>query len=143
MIFSSIAKGVSFYTPGGIGIVDVKDVVKAMMILMTNPIVNESYVLVGKNIYYKELLSEISLRLNRKAPNKKVSKWILTIISKLDWLLAFLIGKNQKLPISTVHSLYRTSFYDGSKIMNELNFNFTPYKETLERVAKNFLNKNK
>ncbi len=74
VIFNSVAKGIPFYTSGGIGIVDVKDVVKAMILLMHNQVVSESFVLVGKNIYYKELLSEIALNLKKKSPNKKAPK---------------------------------------------------------------------
>jgi dihydroflavonol-4-reductase len=141
VIFNSVAKGIPFYTSGGIGIVDVKDVVKVMVLLMHNQVVNESFVLVGKSIYYKELLSEIALNLNQKPPNKKAPKWVLILFSKFDWMFALLLGKSQKLPKSTVRSLYKISFYDSSKIVNELNFSFTPYKDTLARVAQNYLNK--
>ena len=35
-IFRTISKGLRYYTPGGVSIVDVKDVVKAMIILTTS-----------------------------------------------------------------------------------------------------------
>jgi dihydroflavonol-4-reductase len=141
VIFNSVAKGIPFYTSGGIGIVDVKDVVKAMILLMHNQVVSESFVLVGKNIYYRELISEIALSLKKKSPNKKAQKWVLMLFSKFDWMFALLLGKSQKLTKSTVRYLYKISFYDSSKIVNELNFSFTPYKDTLARVTKNYLNK--
>jgi|TARA_R110002110_G_scaffold368933_3_gene578976 nucleoside-diphosphate-sugar epimerase len=140
VLFNRVAKGISFYTPGGIGIVDVKDVVEAMILLMNDEVVSESFVLVGKNIYYKELLSEIAVSLNKKSPNKKAPKWILMTFSKFDWLLGLLLGKSRKLTKSTVNSLYRTSFYNSSKIENEFGFSFIHYKDTLARVAKNYLN---
>jgi hypothetical protein len=115
--------------------------VKAMLLLMQGQVVNESFVLVGKNISYRELLSEIALNLNKKAPNKKVSKWVVRAISNIDWALSFLLGRDQKLPKSTVNTLYKTSFYNSSKITNELNFNFISHKETLLRVAKNYMSR--
>lgn len=143
VIFNSVAKGIPFYTSGGVGIVDVQDVVKAMILLMHNQVVDESFILVGKNIYFKELLSEIALNLERKSPIKKVPKWVLMLLSKFDWLFALLLRKSQKLPKSIVRSLYNISFYDNSKIVNELNFSFTSYEDTLRRVAENYLkNKN-
>ena len=142
LIFNSVNKGIPFYTSGGIGIVDVQDVVRAMILLMQNPVVNESYVLVSKSIYYKELLSEIAQNLNLKPPKMKASKWVLLLFSKLDWIVGSIFRTTQKLPRSTVNSLYKISFYDASKIENELNFRFTPYQQTLARVAKNYLNKN-
>jgi dihydroflavonol-4-reductase len=141
LIFNSVAKGVPFYTSGGIGIVDVQDVIKVMVLLMHSQVVNESFILVGKNIYYRELLSEIAVNLNKKPPNKKAPKWALMLISKFDWIFALLLGTSQKLPRSTVRSMYKIAFYDSSKVVNKLNFSFTSYKDTLAQVSKNYLNK--
>ena len=141
LIFNSVDKGISFYTPGGVGIVDVKDVAKAMLQLMQSQVVNESFVLVGENIYYREFLSEIALNLHKKPPTKKIQKWVLLLVSSVDSFFALLLGKNQKLPKSTVRSLYKTAFYDSEKISNALNFSFVSSKETLARVAKDFLRK--
>ncbi|RMA66347.1 NAD-dependent epimerase/dehydratase family protein [Ulvibacter antarcticus] len=141
IIFKSVAKGIPFYTIGGIGIVDVQDVVKVMIALMKSPVKNERFVLVSKSIYYKELLTEIALQLNKKPPRKKAAKWVLTVFSKLDWLSHILFRSKRKLLKSTVNSLYKISFYDACKIEKELDFQFTPYPKTLERVSKNFLKK--
>ena len=140
IIFKSVAKGIPFYTSGGIGIVDVQDVVKIMISLMMSPIRSERYVLISKNILYKELFSEVAIHLNRRPPKKKAKKWMLLILSKLDWTSNKIFGTRRSLIKSTVLSLYKRSNYDASKIERELDFSFTPYKQTLERVAKNYLN---
>ena len=141
MMFHRVTNGISFYTSGGIGIVDVQDVVKAMLLLMQGQVVNESFVLVGKNISYRELLCEISLSLNNRSPKRKAPKWLLSTISNIDWMLSFVLRRDQKLPKAAVRSLYKTSFYDNSKIVAELNFDFTLYKETIKRVALNYMNR--
>ncbi len=142
VILKSVAKGIPFYTSGGIGIVDVQDVVKAMILLMQNSINNQSYILVGKSIYYKELLSELAIHLGKKPPKKKASKWLLITFSKIEWLVSTVFRKKRSLFTSTVHSLYKISFYDTTKIETDLNYSFTPYKSTLTRVAKNYVNRN-
>jgi nucleoside-diphosphate-sugar epimerase len=142
VILKSVAKGIPFYTSGGIGIVDVQDVVKAMILLMQNPIKNQNYILVGKSLYYKELLSELALQLGKKTPKKEAPKWLLMSFSKIDWLVSAVFRKKRSLLKTTVRSLYKISFYDTSKIETELNFSFTPYKETLARVAKDYLKHN-
>jgi nucleoside-diphosphate-sugar epimerase len=138
-IIRSSAKGIPYYTSGGIGIVDVEDLVRAMILLMQSKLVNQRYVLVGKSIYYKELLSELAINLNKKPPKKQAAKFWLMAFSKLDWLSNKILGTRRVLQKSTVRSLYNISFYDASKIANDLNFRFTPYKTTLERVTKNYL----
>ncbi len=142
VVLKSVAKGIPFYTSGGIGIVDVQDVAKAMTLLMQNSISNQSYILVGKSIYYKELFSELAVHLSKKPPKKKVPKWLLMAFSKADWLLSIIFRTKRRLLKATVHSLYKLSFYNTSKVETDLNFSFIPYKETLARVAKNYMKHN-
>jgi hypothetical protein len=56
-------------------------------------------------------------------------------------MLSFVLRRDQKLPKAAFRSLYKTSFYDNSKIVAELNFDFTLYKETIKRVALNYMNR--
>jgi len=137
-IFRTISKGLRYFTPGGVSIVDVKDVVKVMINLTSSPIKNEAYILVAKNIYYKELLTKISDGLNKKPPNKTIAKWIMISFANLDWFFYKIFKIKRKLLKATVRSLYRNSFYDASKIEKEIDFKFTPIHKTIERVTKNY-----
>ncbi|GHC46333.1 NAD-dependent epimerase/dehydratase family protein [Ulvibacter litoralis] len=141
VILKSVAKGIPFYTPGGIGIVDVRDVVTVLISLMKKAVINERYILVGKTVSYKDFLTELATNLHQKPPTKKASKWLLTIFAALDSVVSTLFGTKRKLLKTTITSLYNFSIYDTSKIEKELNFTFTPYKETIARVATNYLQK--
>lgn len=141
VILKSVAKGIPFYTSGGIAIVDVRDVVTVMTKLMKSSIANERYILVGQSIYYKEFLTELAIHLHKKPPTKEAPKWVLRILAALDGFAYTVFGKKRTLSKTTVESLYTCSFYDTSKIEKELNFTFTPYKETISRVAHNYLQK--
>ncbi len=141
-IVKSVYNGLRFYTSGGVGIVDVRDVVKSMILLMQSSINNDHFILVGKNVTYKELLSQLAKDLKKEPPKKAISKSKLLLLSKLDWLSNKLFGKNRRLLKATVNSLYQTSFYDASKVKEAINFTFTPFTETTQTVAKHFLNKN-
>lgn len=135
-IVSSVARGVPFYTTGGVGIVDVLDVVKAMIDLMESEVVNQRFVLVAQNITYKDMLVGLSEHLNRKPPKRSIAKWKLVGLSKLDWLSAKLLGSKRRLLRSMVESLYTMSNYDASKIQKEINFEYTPVETTFERVTR-------
>ncbi|PKA82663.1 nucleoside-diphosphate-sugar epimerase [Ulvibacter sp. MAR_2010_11] len=138
IIFKRASKNTSYYTSGGTGIVDVRDVVKAMIALMNSPVVNKNFVLVAKNIYYKELLSELAVLFNKNPPFKQLSKNILTFLRILDGFSSRLFGSRRHLVKSTVRSLCKVSFYDGSKIEGEVDFTYTPHQETLRRIAEAF-----
>lgn len=137
-IFRTIAKGLKFYTPGGIGIVDVKDVVKAMVYLTKSELKNQAYILVGGNILYKKLLTKISNKLHRKAPKLLISKTLMLSFANFDWVLNKLFKTRRKLLKSTVRNLFKRSFYDSSKITTTTNFNFRDLDKTIERVAGNY-----
>jgi len=137
-IFRTIAKGLKFYTPGGIGIVDVKDVVKVMIYLTKSKLKNQAYILVGENILYKKLLTKISNKLHRKAPKLLISKTLMLSFANFDWVLNKLFKTRRKLLKSTVRNLFKRSFYDSSKITTTMNFNFRDLDKTIERVAENY-----
>jgi nucleoside-diphosphate-sugar epimerase len=135
IIFKRVAKGIPFYFGGGIGVVDVKDVVLIMQQLMESGCTNEKYILVESNVSYQQLLTQISTSLGKKPPMKEAPKWILSVLSQLDWFSATFFGTKRRLLKSTVNSMYTESFYDASKIKKELSYTFTPFEETVVRVA--------
>ncbi len=138
-ILRSASKGIKYYTSGGIGIVDVQDVVKAMVLLMNSPIKNEHYILVSKNISYREFLSKIAFNLNKKEPTQLIAKWVMMVFSSVDWFSNKLFKTRRKLINATVRTLYKKRSYDGSKIENNLDFQYRNYEKTIERVSRNYL----
>ncbi|OAB79969.1 NAD-dependent epimerase/dehydratase family protein [Cochleicola gelatinilyticus] len=141
VILKMIAKELPFYTSGGMGFVDVRDVVSVLIQLMNSTIAEERFILVGENLHYKELLSEIATLQNKKIPKKRIAQWKLMLFCNLDWAWSALFGGKRKLLKATVRSMYTVSFYDATKVKETLAFSFTPYQQTLQRVNKAFLEK--
>lgn len=135
IITSLGSKGIPFYPSGSMGIVDVQDVVKAMLLLMASEVINERYILVGENISYKEILSKLAILFSKKPPAKKLSKGLMMFFSKIDWLLNKFFGIKRKLVKATVLSMFSISRYDSSKIKHQFGFEFTPMDETLDRIV--------
>ena len=138
VIVKMVANGTKYYTSGGVAIVDVQDVVKAMIMLMESEIKNEQFILAGENFNYKELLSKLANALEVKPPFKFIPKWKLDLVRRLDWLSARLTGSRRRLLKATVNSMYNESYFDGGKITRFLDFKYTPTTETLERIGKNY-----
>ena len=135
VIVSLGASGIPFYPSGAMGIVDVKDVVRAMMELMNSEIKNEQFILVGENISYKELLSRLAPLFGKKPPTKKLSQTIMFFLSGMDWLSNKLFNTKRRIVKATVRSMFTISIYDTFKIKNTIGFQFTPTEETLKRIA--------
>ncbi len=130
------SSGIPFYPSGGMGVVDVQDAAKAMILLMDSSTKNEQFILVGENITYKELLSKLAPLFGKKPPSKKLSKTIMFFLSNAEWLLSKIFGKKRKLFKATISSMFKTSFYDASKVKSNLKFQFTPLEVTLERITR-------
>ncbi|MBT0606859.1 NAD-dependent epimerase/dehydratase family protein [Aequorivita echinoideorum] len=135
-IVSIGASGIPYYPSGGMGVVDVEDVAKAMILLMNSTIENRQYILVGNNILYKELISKLAQRFHKKPPTKKLSSNVMLFLSALEWFFARIFGWSQKLQNHNVKSMFKKSFYDASRIQKDLDFKFTHIDETLDRIAK-------
>ncbi len=138
-ILRTVNKGVKYFTTGGVGMVDVQDVAKAMVLLLKSDLKNDHFILVGKNISYREFLSKIADNLNKKAPQKTISKKLMIAFASVDWFSNKIFRTKRKLLKATVRSLYNQSFYDASKIERAIDFTYTPYQKTIERVCRNYL----
>ncbi len=136
IIISLGASGIPFYPSGAMGIVDVQDVVKAMILLMDSETKNKQFILVGENLTYKNLLSKLATLFGKKPPTKKLSKRLMFFLSGIDWLSNKLFRTKRGFVKANVRSMFTSSLYDASKIKNELDFQFTPTEETLKRVTK-------
>ncbi len=136
LIIALGGNGIPFYPAGAMGMVDVKDVIKAMVQLMESDIKNERFILVGENISYRKLLSELAPLFGKKPPKWKLSKTLMFFLSFVDWLSQKVFQTKRRIPKATVRSMFTTSRYDATKIKKALAFKFTPASETFERVAK-------
>ena len=65
-IFKRVNRESPFYTNGRIALVDINDVVKAMVLLMNSNIKNERFILVSENITQKKFLDKIAIKMNKK-----------------------------------------------------------------------------
>ena len=135
IITSLGSRGIPFYPTGGMGFVDVQDVVKAMISLMDSQIKNKQYVLVSENVTFKEILTRLAVLYGKKPPTKKLSKSLMFFLSGIDWLSSNIFGTKRKLTRATVRSMFSSPLYDSSKISDELGFEFTGVEETLKRIV--------
>ena len=135
IIISLGASGIPFYPSGAMGIVDVQDVVKTMILLMNSEVKNEQFILVGENLTYKDLLTRLAPMFDKKPHTKKLPKNIMFFLSGMDWLSNKLFNTKRRIVKATVRSMFTISLYDMFKIKNTLGFQFTPTEETLKRVV--------
>ena len=135
-LFTTIAKGFPFYTEGVNGFVDVKDVVRAMIMLMENNKFGQRYCLNGALISYKELFSLMADNFKVKAPYIKVGKTLSKIAWRVFWILGKLQRKKPLITKETARTATRIYSYSSNKIVKDLNFKFTPIEESIKEICR-------
>ncbi|WP_397364481.1 NAD-dependent epimerase/dehydratase family protein [Olleya sp. R77988] len=131
-------KGMKYYPSGSSGYVDVFDVVKVMTQLMQSSIKNKRYILVAENRSFKDFIYKIASLLRVKAPKKEVSKFLLGIGWRLDWLKHKLTGKRRQLSKQTAYSVMSKTQYSNQKIKTDLNYTFKSVDDSLKATSSFF-----
>ncbi len=137
--FKTASKGYPFYPPGGSGFITVSDVTRTMVNLMNSKITGERFILVAKNLTYKEILSRITLAMDKKAPNKELKMWHLQFGKFGDQIRSIITGKARTITNSTIYGLQHPTKFDNSKAKDALKFEFEPLEETIKFTAKLFI----
>ncbi len=137
-LFANIANGFKFYTNGTNGFVDVKDVAKAMVTLAESNITNERFLLVSENKTYKEIFDCMAENLGVKKTSielkKKFEKFYIFIVKLIN-----IFKLNSTITPETVRTSLSKHNYSNAKIKAAIGFEFTPTKNTIAEVSKQYL----
>lgn len=141
-IFNTVYKGLSFFTKGSTGYVDVRDVTKAMIGLMNSSVRNQRFILSAANLTYEELFLKIAKALRVKAPKYHAGRWLTLIGWRINHLFSFVTQKPAKLNKNTHTSAHKKTRYSGAKITKTINFEYFHIQETINFVADKYLASN-
>jgi nucleoside-diphosphate-sugar epimerase len=137
-LFSQMYNGFQFYTEGITGFVGVKDVVKAMILLMNSEVKNERFILVSENKTYKEVFFLIADAFGVKRPSKKIKVWQTTVLWRISSILAVFTKKTPLLSKYSAKSAHEVSKYSSEKIKQTHNFQFEEIQRVVKDVCTNF-----
>jgi len=142
-LFQTVSKGMKFYTSGGTGFVDVRDVSRAIIQLLSSTewenLKNQRFVLSAENISYRDLFGQIAVALQQPQPTVFANRLLLQLGWRGSRLVSLLTGKQPTLTRETARSAARTTLYDGSKITRTIDFAYTPIDRTIQEIGKIFL----
>jgi dihydroflavonol-4-reductase len=132
-LFKSVYNEFKWYTEGISGFVDVRDVARAMILLMNSNITGERFILNAENLSYKELFSLMAKYFGKNPPPKKVTPFMAEIVWRLEAIKSSITGKKHLLTKETARTAQATVKYNNSKILNALpGFHFTPVANSIE-----------
>lgn len=145
-IFRVMHRGMKFYTTGGNGYVDIRDVVDAMVFLMEEERFgkskNQRYLLNGENLTFFDLFSKISKLYGKPAPKYRTPGWVLSIAWRVLAIYALVTRKPAQITRETVASAMKVTLFDGSKISRQFGFKYRPLEEAIEHTASIYMREN-
>lgn len=138
-MFKTILDGMKFYTKGVTGFVDVRDVVKVMVLLMGErnfeSAKNQRYLLNAENLSYQNVFSQIAVALGKPRPKYFAPALLLKFVWRAAKLDSLITGKPAMLTRETVANSNTVYNFDGSKITKQFNFEYRPISETIQQTA--------
>lgn len=119
-----------FYPSGGVNVIDIRDVVVAILMAMKVGKSGERYILAGENLLIKDLFKIIAQQAGVNPPKLYLPRWALHGLGGLGDVLNKLGLKG---PISSENAWTSTLFhwFDSSKAKRELNLKPRPAIEAL------------
>lgn len=138
-MFKTIWDGLKFYTKGITGFVDVRDVVKAMVLLMEEKnfetAKNQRYLLNAENLSYQDVFFQIADALEKPRPKYFASNLLLQFVWRAAKSVSLLTRKPALITRETVANSNVIYKFDGSKIAKQFNFEYRPISETIQQTA--------
>lgn len=138
-IFPLCYKGQLFYTEGKAGYIDVIDAANMMIQLMAQQKFNERYILVEGCYDYKLVLSSIHSLFGKKEPSIKAEKGLLLLAQWASKLKHLFVPNSEVITKEIAQALLNTQVYDNAKVKTHLNYTFTPFKNTVQRICQDYL----
>ncbi len=142
-MFQEVWKGLRFYPIGSSGFVDVRDVALLAIKLMESDQIKERFIINNENCNYLEFFSEVAKKLNKKAPDIKVSPILTGLAWRLDWLRSKFTGRPHLITKETANLVSNTFHYDNSKSIQAFDYRYIPFEKTLMDIADQFIESKK
>jgi nucleoside-diphosphate-sugar epimerase len=130
-LFSTIGKGLKFYTNGANAFVDARDVSSIMVLLMNSSIQNERFLCVGENMKFRVLFKKIAEAMAILPPRIEASKLMTSIAWRVMKIGSFFTRKPAKITSESARASHRTMRYSNKKIKDYLEFDFTPIDKSI------------
>ena len=130
-LFKRANKAPKYFPPGGSGFVTISDVVSIMTSLMKSDILNERFIVISKNLTYRDILEKLTKAMKKEPPRKQIPGWVLEVLWRLDWSWSLFTNSKRQLTSASVFSLKNRTLYSNAKVIESLDFQFEPLEKTI------------
>ena len=143
MLFKQVWRGLSFYTSGTNGFVDVRDVANVMIQLMKGTIKSNRFILCSESIPFKKTFDYIADALGKKKVYIKIGPFISAISWRVAKIISIICRKPPLITKEIVLAGNSISVYENKKIKTTLNYKFKSVEQSCKDFSMLFLKEHK
>jgi nucleoside-diphosphate-sugar epimerase len=133
-----------FYPAGATGFVDVEDVARLSILLMQGNYNGERFIAVSENRRFKQYFEAIAQALNVEPPKKQLNRFTSSVFYNMDALLSFFNQQRKRGYTKESAKVAMENFnYSNQKIKENINYQFVPLEQTLQKTVKEYKNGNR
>ncbi|HMD00694.1 MAG TPA: NAD-dependent epimerase/dehydratase family protein [Ferruginibacter sp.] len=141
-IFKSVYEEFPWYSEGTTGFVDVRDVAKAMIMLMESDISAERFIISAEDRSFKDVFGLIAKEFHKKPPHKKVTPTLASIVWRLEAIKSRFTGKDPLVTKETAKTALAKVHFDNNKLKKFFpDFSYRPLEETIKDTCAAFQQK--
>lgn len=138
-MFKTVWDGMKFFTRGITGFVDVRDVVKAMILLMDEQnfekAKNQRFLLSSENLSFETVFGQIADELGKPRPKYNAPGGLMELVWRVLWVASLLTRKSPLITRETAANSNVKRKFDGSKIKNYIDFEYLSISESIKQTA--------
>ena len=139
-IFKTVYDEFPWYTEGMSGFVDVRDVVRAMIMVMEHDVKSERFILSAGNHFYRDVFNNIAKEFGKKPPRKKVTPFLASLVWRLEWLKSTLAKQEPLLTKETARTAQASVRFDNSKFLQHFpEFAYIPIEQSIADTCREFV----
>lgn len=136
LIFKAANTGLRWYSSGGMGYVDVRDVARSMVALMESDIVNQRLIVTSENMLFKDFLQLVYTSMGKAIPNKNAGKVLLRLAWRLDKFRSMVSGTEHTFTKDVARYAGTSLSYSNKKIRDTLKIEFIPVFRAISDTCK-------
>ncbi len=137
-LVETCAQGNRFYTAGTSAYVSASDVAECMIALVNKKCFGQRYILIENNYSFLEIFSLIQNGLGIPKPRLKLSRPMLTFLSRLEYLICLFSGKSPRLGPSIVNAAFNRQVFSNQKIKTELACEFRSTEQVIAEICRHY-----
>ena len=136
-ILRTLKNGLRFYTRGGNAFVDVRDVSRAICLLLQLELTGERFLVAGNNASFKDFFEEACTQMRVKSPSILAGPFLTGLAWRVSGIIARILGKRPTITKESAASSQKTTVYSSEKWLQRFpDFKFTAISEMLDNTIK-------